>query len=297
MSSDWSTRRERGNGLWIAFMRLSALRGGRRLARLCLFPAIAWFLLITRSEQRSVREFLSRARPTPPSLRDVARTYWNFAAVTLDRTYLLSGRTDLLDIRIHNPEPLLDLQSQGRGAILLGAHMGSFFAMRALARQRVGLDIHILFYPEHNARITRAFASLDPDLARRCIPLGSPDVLMQLSDRIERGSFVAALSDRVAPTDTHILDLPFLGKPARFATGVTQAALVLGCPVLFYAGIYRGGNRYDLYLEELWAGERVKRANRERAVNQLTQRYVECLERHARDAPDNWFNFYDYWAH
>lgn len=297
MSVEWSSRRERGNGLWIAFMRILALRGGRRLARLCLYPAIAWFLLVTRKEQRSVREFLGRARSRPPRWRDVARTYWNFAAVTLDRTYLLAGRNDLLDIRIHNPDPLLELHSQGQGAILLGAHIGSFFAMRALARQRVGLDIHILFYPEHNARITRAFAALDPDLARRCIPLGSPDVLMQLSDRIENGSFVAALSDRVAPSDTHVLDLPFLGKPARFATGVTQAALVLGCPVLFYAGIYRGGNHYDLYLEQLCTGERVKRADREQAVNLLTRKYVACLEHYARDAPDNWFNFYDYWAH
>ncbi|HYW77464.1 MAG TPA: hypothetical protein VFA48_12750 [Gammaproteobacteria bacterium] len=297
MSSDWSARRERGNSLWIAFMRLSALRGGRRLARLCLYPAVAWFLLFTRREQRGIREFLDRALPRPPRWRDVARNYWNFAAVTLDRTYLLAGRTNQLDIRIHKPEPLLDLHSQGRGAILLGAHVGSFFAMRALARQRVGLDIHILFYPEHNARITRAFAALDPDLASRCIPLGSPDVLMQLGGLIEKGSFVAALADRVTPADSHVLDLPFLGKPARFATGVMQAALVLGCPVLFYAGIYRGGNRYDLYLEQLSAGKRVARADRTEAVNQLTREYVACLERYARDAPDNWFNFYDYWAH
>lgn len=297
MSGEWRDRPERGNGLWIAFMRIMALRGGRRLARLCLFPAVGWFLLVTRREKRSIRAFLERAQSSPPRLRDVARTYWNFAAVTLDRAFLLAGRDDLLEIRIHNPARLLDLQSEGRGAILLGGHMGSFFAMRAMARRRTGLDVHILFYPEHSARITRAFAALDPDLARRCIPLGSPDVLLQLNERIKRGSFVAALADRVAATDTHGQDINFLGTPARFATGVAQAALMLGCPVLFYAGLYRGGKTYDLYLEQIWAGKKVKRAERAQALDTLMRRYVGCLEKYARNAPDNWFNFYDYWAH
>lgn len=278
-------------------MRVLAVHGGRRMARLFLFPAVAWFLLVTPREQRYLREFLRRARPSrPPRRRDAARAYWNFGAVTLDRTFLLSGRDAMLDVRVHNPEPLLRLQEQGRGAILLGAHIGSFFAMRALARRKAGLDIHILLYPEHNARITRAFAALNPELARKTIALGAPDVLMQLAERVTNGSFVAALADRVGPSDARVREIPFLGEPARFATGVMEAALVLGCPVLFYAGLYRGGDRYDLYLENLFPGRRVPRAQREEALGTLMGNYVGCLERYAREAPDNWFNFYDYWA-
>lgn len=297
MSLDWSTRRERGNAGWLAFMRVLVLYGGRRLTRLCLFPAVAWFLLVTPRERRAVHDFLCRARPRRARFRDVARNYWNFGAVTLDRAFLLSGRDELLDVRIHHPERILELHRRGQGAILLGAHIGSFFAMRALARRRADLDIHILFYPEHNARITRTLGALDPELSRKCIALGSTDVLMQLSERIAAGSFVAALADRVGPSDARVREMPFLGAPARFAPGVMEAALVLGCPVLFYAGLYRGENHYDLHLETLCSGERVERSGREAALDALMGKYVTCLERYARSAPDNWFNFYDYWAH
>lgn len=295
MSLDWSTRKERGTRWWLVFMRVLALHGGRRLARLCLYPAVAWFLLFARREQRCVLDFCSRALDRVPRWRDVVRTYWNFGAVTLDRVFLVAGRDEVLDVRV--PVPLLDFHNERRGAILLGAHLGSFFAMRALARRRENLDIHILLYPEHNARMTRALAALDPALASRHIALGSPDVLVRLHERIEAGSFVAALADRVGPGDTDTLEYPFLGAPARFATGIAEAALVLGCPVLFFAGLYRGGNRYDLLFERLSDGAQVPRRERATATAALMGKYVACLERYARSAPDNWFNFYDYWAH
>lgn len=294
MNRDWSTRKERGNQWWLTFMRVLALHGGRRLARLCLIPAVAWFLLFARREQRCVRDFRRRAQHRAPRWRDVVHTYWNFGAVTLDRVFPVAGRDAVLDVRV--PAPLLTLHHQPGGAILLGAHLGSFFTMRALAHCREDLDIHILFYPEHNARITRVFDALNPALARQSIALGSPDVLVQLRERIEAGGFVAALADRVSPGDTHVITHAFLGAPARFPTGIAEAALVLGCPVLFFAGLYRGGNRYDLLFERLSTGERVARRERPAATAALVGKYVACLERQARSAPDNWFNFYDYWA-
>lgn len=294
MTQDWSRQRERGNRFWLVFMRVLALRGGRPLARLCLYPAVAWFLLFARHEQHYVREFRRRAQGRKSRWRDVVRSYWNFGAVTLDRVFLVAGRDDVLDIRV--PEPLRDLHDGPRGAILLGAHLGSFFAMRALARRREDLDIHILLYPEHNARITEAFNALDPELASRSIPLGTPDVLVRLHERIEAGSFVAALADRVGPTDSHAIERPFLGAPARFPTGIAEAALILGCPVIFFAGLYRGGNRYDLLFERLSDARQIPRRERPAATADLVGKYVACLERHARNAPDNWFNFYDYWS-
>lgn len=275
-------------------MRVLALHGGRPLARLCLYPAVAWFLLTARREQRYVREFRRRAQGREPRWRDVVRSYWNFGAVTLDRVFIVAGRETCLDIRV--PVALRALHDEARGAILLGAHLGSFFAMRALGHRRTDIDVDILLYPDHNARITRAFHALDPELARHTIALGAPDVLVRLHERIEAGGFVAALADRVGPADAHAVECRFLGAPARFPSGIAEAALILGCPVLFFAGLYRGGNRYDLLFERLSPGRKVPRRERPAATAELVGHYVECLERHAREAPDNWFNFYDYWA-
>jgi predicted LPLAT superfamily acyltransferase len=35
--------------------------------------------------------------------------------------------------------------------------------------------------------------------------------------------------------------------------------------------------------------------NKDAAINQATLRYVELLEKHCKNAPYNWFNYFDFW--
>jgi predicted LPLAT superfamily acyltransferase len=59
--------------------------------------------------------------------------------------------------------------------------------------------------------------------------------------------------------------------------------------------LYRGGNRYDLYFEPFADTLAVERARREEHLRELTARFAARLEHYAREAPYNWFNFYDFW--
>jgi predicted LPLAT superfamily acyltransferase len=69
----------------------------------------------------------------------------------------------------------------------------------------------------------------------------------------------------------------------------------LGVPVLLGFGLYRGGRHYSAHFE-LFA-ERVSASRQRRAADlqAWAQRYAQRLEHYARQAPYNWFNFYDYW--
>lgn len=295
MTRTWSERPERGTFTGLVFVRWLALSMGRRVARLSLYPTVFWYLLRAREEQNCVRDFLRRVLPRPPRVGDVARTYWTFAAVTLDRVFLLAGRDGDLDIRVHGAETLLEYHRRRRGAILVGAHLGSFEAMRAVGMRREGLRIRILQYVTQNPLITRIFSGLDPGLADAVVPLGTPDVLVRLAELIHAGEFVALLPDRVGPADARTVVCEFLGGTACFGTGGFEAALILGCPLLFFVGLYRGGSRYDLHFELLSEGHYVPRRERGAEVERLASRYACCLERYARAGPYNWFNFYPYW--
>jgi predicted LPLAT superfamily acyltransferase len=65
--------------------------------------------------------------------------------------------------------------------------------------------------------------------------------------------------------------------------------------VILFFGIYRGGNRYDVYLESLGQTIRLAPDRWEEDVRRWTQRYADRLAEHSRQSPDNWFNFYDFW--
>ena len=60
-------------------------------------------------------------------------------------------------------------------------------------------------------------------------------------------------------------------------------------------GLYRGGASYDVHFEQLAAAGWAERGDRGRAVHEVVERYVARLEHYCREAPYNWFNFYDYW--
>jgi len=70
---------------------------------------------------------------------------------------------------------------------------------------------------------------------------------------------------------------------------------VLHAPVVLAFGLYRGGNRYDLVFEAFSGPIRIARQDRATVLGEMARRYAGRLEHHARSAPYNWFNFYDFW--
>jgi predicted LPLAT superfamily acyltransferase len=90
-----------------------------------------------------------------------------------------------------------------------------------------------------------------------------------------------------------------MGAPAPLPTGPMRMAAALRQRVIFMTGLYRGGNRYELHFEPLadfTELDGLTRAERDARVRAAMEAYAARLEHHARSAPDNWFNFYDFWA-
>ena len=56
-----------------------------------------------------------------------------------------------------------------------------------------------------------------------------------------------------------------------------------------------GGNRYAIHFEPLADFTDIGREQRDAAIRQAVAAYAECLERHCRAQPFNWFNFIDFW--
>ncbi|HET9206218.1 MAG TPA: acyl-CoA synthetase, partial [Burkholderiaceae bacterium] len=94
-----------------------------------------------------------------------------------------------------------------------------------------------------------------------------------------------------------LIELPFLGHTARFSDGPFRLALLLRRPLVFMAGLYRGGNRYDVRFEPLadFSAPPTGAQARDNLLRDAMRVYVQRLESLCREAPYNWFNFYDFW--
>ena len=292
MRPGWLEQAERSNLPAIRLLVWFALALGRRAARLLLYPICLYYVLFLPRARRASRAYLARVLPRPPGLREVFRHCYTFAAVALDRVFFLKQRFEAFDVRVHGEDLLRETLAGGRGCLLLGAHLGSFEALRAAGREQ-GVRINLVMYEENARKVIAVSKEIDPALAQAIIPLGRFDSMLRVAQCLERGEWIGVLADRALGGEG-LLRAQFLGASARFPLAPFRIAAMLGRPVLLMAGLYRGGNRYDLHFERLVTAEELAQHDRD-APARWAQRYAQRLEQYCRAAPYNWFNFYDFW--
>jgi predicted LPLAT superfamily acyltransferase len=276
-------------------MRWLSLRLGRTLSRTVLYPIAAYFLLFAPEAKRASKQYLNRALGRQPSMADGYRHVLSFASVVHDRVYWLSDKHELFDIRITGEAQIQAYQREGRGVVFMGAHFGSFEALRVLG-QRNGLDVRMLMYPDNARMVTQTLAAINPALTDSVIALGRHDAVLRVRDHLADGGCVGILADRsVAADQASSTKLDFLGLPAGFPSGPFRLAALLRAPVVFMAGVYLGGNRYHLFFAPIADFQHTAPVDREIATQDAQRRYVALLEAQCREAPWNWFNFYDFW--
>jgi predicted LPLAT superfamily acyltransferase len=293
----WTQRAERSNLPLLRLMTWLSLRLGRRVSRLVLMPASAYFMLFSPAARKASRAYLTRALGRPASWLDVWRHLVVFGATIHDRIYLLNERFDLFDLRVYDKDIVGDTLAQGRGAFLMGAHLGSFEVMRTLGRSHPNLRVAITMYEENARRINAILASINPAAKQDVIGLGQVDSMLKVREYLDTGSMIGMLADRTVLGDARdsMRWVDFLGTPAAFPLGPLHMAAMLRRPVIFMTGLYRGGNRYDIHFEKLADFSHVERGQRAAEVDAVLMRYVALLEKYCRAAPYNWFNYFDFW--
>ncbi|HEX3098693.1 MAG TPA: acyl-CoA synthetase [Usitatibacter sp.] len=289
-AAEWTRRAERGSPFLIRFIVWFSRRAGRAPARVLLRIVTAYFFATAWAARRATRESLAHCLGRPPTIAEQFRLFFRFATTVHDRVFLLAGRFDLFEVNVHGAEVFDD-----RGAILMGAHLGSFEAIRACARGE--RRIAMAMYEDNARKVQSALAAVAPGVERDIVPLGRLDSMLRLTERLESGSLVGVLADRTLG-DEPAIDLPFLGGIVAFPTGPMRMAAALRQRVFFMTGLHLGGNRYDIHFEPLvdFSGlEGIGRAERDARVKAAVTRYAERLEHYCRLAPDNFFNFHRFW--
>lgn len=292
---EWVARPERGSqralkfGVWLA-------RGmGRPVARLLLYPLCLYFLISSPAAARASGQYLGRVLGRRPRLAERFSHFLTFARCLLDRVFLLNEQSDEFDVTVHGEEILQEIERQGGGCILLGAHFGSFEVARAVGRRRRrDLPVSLLMYEENAQKIRAALAAINPHLATEVIGLGRLDSLIAVSARLRQGHFIGVLADRNVD-GKDMVRYPFLGAEAAFPQGPFRVAMMLSRPTVLMAGIYRGGRRYEVHFETL-APPATRPLDSQAWLDETMRAYVARLEHYCRAAPFNWFNFYDFWG-
>ncbi len=293
-STHWLSLPERGTALGMATFVWALGLGGRRLARALLWFVMPYYFVSAPRARRASRDFFRRIGQDAEDASSFTHLM-RFGQVALDRLLLVQGKTEAFEVDPGPREMFDEIQRHPTGALLLGAHVGSFEALAGLARERA-LDVVPVVNSSGSRIFTQVLERLNPELADDLVDLadGRLEAIFTIRRQLESGRHVGILADRWTD-DEKSISVPFMGQEARFPVGPFILANTLRCPVYFVAALYRGGNRYEIHAEKFADRVTIPRKDREEGLRKWAALYSCKLEALARRAPLNWFNFYDFW--
>jgi len=302
----WWGIAERGSSLGMTLLALSCRLFGMRFTALWLHPVVAYFLLTGRAARHASRDYFTHlqqvslpgAKTPRPGWLSAYRQMLAFAQSGLDKLAAWSGHVNTADVRFDDPKPFEALIASGRGALVIGAHLGNLEMTRALATRGAHAKVTAIVYTEHARRFNRVLASANSEFAQRLVEVSDfgPETAMMMQERVDAGELLVIVGDRVPANESgRTTEARFLGEIAPFAQGPYVLAHALGCPVYLFFCIKEHPG-YRLYFEPF--AERIDLPRRERAQHLAAwaQRYAARLEHYCCKAPFQWFNFFDFWA-
>lgn len=285
---NWKEHPEKGNSLVMKLLANASLFFGRRLTRPIIFFITFFYVCFAKTARQASRTYLTNVLGRMPSTLEIYKHFLYFASITHDRLYLLAGSFDAFEITVHGQDAIDLALANECGAMLYGAHFGSFEVVRYAGNERPDLKVSILMYEKNSQKISRIFHKISPELAKTIIPLGTIESMLTVRERLSEGHLVGILADRSVNNEAGITR-DFLGSPAVFPMAPFKLPKLFDAPALFIAGIYEGANRYRIIFRDL---------NPEKVIlspELLLANYINALEGLCIAHPFNWFNFYDFW--
>ncbi len=294
MSGSWKEQGERGSPALVRLMTKLVLRLGRKFGYALLFPICLYFLIFTKDRKTASLQYLRRVQGPDVGLVDVFRHFFLYAETLLDRPFLLAGRYEEFELVVEGMEVVDKLRRDNQGHILLGAHLGSFEAPRALA-YKANAHVKALMHVENSEHLDAVFSAVGSDVRKNVIELGEPNSLLVAKAFLDSGGAIGLLADRDIHKDK-LIEIDFLGDRARFPVGPFLLASVMRVPVVFFVALAKGNGKYEIFFEEFADRIDIERRSGIEKTKYWVGKYARRLEHYARQAPLNWFNFYDFWG-
>ncbi|WP_036253220.1 hypothetical protein [Methylobacter sp. BBA5.1] len=295
----WAEMQESGIVWGMRLLLKIYLLCGRRILQVFLYPVVSYYWLINKPGRQASRAYLDRVAGFSPSVKagNSYRHFICFANALIDKLAAWSGALSRADVEYRGRDALMARIAGGRGAVLLGSHLGNLDVCRVLAYLDRDIRINVLVHTKHAEKFNRLLSQYNEASRMNLIQVTeiTAATSMLLNDKIENGELVIITADRTPVSELpRVLKARFLGEEAPFPQGPFILAALLKCPVYTLFCLKQRG-RHVIYFDHFSDGFRFPRNTREQAMQEEIQRYAGRLQAYCLKEPLQWFNFFDFW--
>ncbi|WP_150538286.1 glycosyl transferase family 2 [Actinobacillus vicugnae] len=298
----WANQKERGTQFFLSLTRLIVQYCPLWLIRLFTFWVVLYFYVTSKKARGYIAEYQQNLTACFPQVRlkkaPVFRQFLAFGEAITDRFAVWQHQIDYADLIIDDSENLYaEIDAGGRGQILVCSHFGNIEICRALLNNghHPNFKLNALVHSKHAEAFNQALVAAGAD-ELPLIQVEELDVpkMLELSERIERGEWIAIAADRVPVRGDKTQAVNFLGKNAEFPEGAWLLASLLKAPINSIFSLKENG-KYRLKLRHFSPPIQGRGALRQQNIQQAMQNYADLLASECAKYPHLWFNFYDFW--
>lgn len=226
-------------------------------------------------------------QPARPTLRGLARKTFQFYGKYLVDFFRYTRIDPTLinkRVSLEHPEYLKDAFAEGRGVIIVTAHLGNW-ELGGAVLTAMGYPVHAVVAPERKARVEHLLHEQRKARGLQLEVIGQS--VRNLIRILRRGEVVALLTDRDFSGEH--ATLPFFDKPVHLPRGAAWLSTYTGAPIL---PLFLLRQPDDTFL--LRAHPPI-RPSVESPLEHLVLAVRDVLQREISENPCQWFVFHEFW--
>lgn len=260
---------------------------------LCL--VVVYFIPFAPKATRSVWQYARRILKYNVlcSVGMLFRNYYRLGQILIDKVAITSGMAGKYKFEFDQYKEFLHILDSNQGAIMIGAHVGNW-ETGAPFFDKYGKKMNIVIYDAEHRRIKEMLEKNGMEKDYKFIPVNEDNLthVFKITEALDRKEYVCFQGDRYVGSERTIR-IPFMGREAAFPSGPFMLAARMKVPVVFYFAMREPGRKYHFHFIP---ARPIERNKKQRPEQMLLEQYVEALEQIVKQYPEQWFNYYPFWA-
>ncbi|HRO42148.1 MAG TPA: lipid A biosynthesis acyltransferase [Flavipsychrobacter sp.] len=213
-----------------------------------------------------------------------------FGQTLIDKIAILANVDTKLTFTHEGIENIEQLVANGKGGILLSAHLGNWEVAGHLLK-RVNAPINIVMYDGEEQQMKEYMDQFESKRSFNVI-LIKDDLshIYEISAALARNELICLHGDRFRPGQ-RTMQYNFLNEQANFPAGPFILAAKLKAPVCFVFAFKETNFHYHFYAEP----SKIYEGRGTLGMEKMLGDYVQLVEKKLKQYPAQWFNYYDFW--
>ena len=279
-----------GYSIFVAVLRRLGLRPAYFLLRFVSF----YYFLFAGSSSGYILELYRRRLGFGyrKSLLLLYRNYYAFGQSLIDKVAVMSGMANRFSFDFDGEQHLHRMVSLGKGGLLLSSHIGNWEAAGHLL-ERLRTRINVVMFDGEHQKIKDYLQNVTGERTTNIIVIKDDlSHIYVINEALKNNEIVCMHADRFLEGN-RVIEIPFLGKKACFPAGPFIVAAQFKTPVCFVFAMKEGTTHYHFYSSEIRSYDF---SDKNETIRKMLLEFAAGMEEKVRSYPEQWYNYYDFWA-